>query len=172
MCRAHKRNSVWLLSMMHTEYSLTILVLTDLNIWYRKPTEDSGEWPAYTLKDKHYISLSPTSSVKRHMLPGKMAFWNSLVSSLTEPEPTQQPIAPPTTKPLPVTLCPTGQNKDFAGESKDALWHFYWAACYSYTSFFFKKLYKVFLLVNIASSHFFLIRTLKRQCICKNIIKY
>jgi len=55
------------------------------------------------------------------MLPGKMAFWNSLVSSLTEPEPNQQSIAPPTTKPLPVTLSPTGQNKAFAGKSKDAL---------------------------------------------------
>lgn len=128
MDRAHRSISLWLLSMMHNRIhvSLTILVLMDLNIWYRKPTEDSSKWPAYTLKDKHYISLSPTSSVKRNMLPGKMAFWNSLVYSLAETEPTQPPIAPPTTKPIPVTLCPIGQKKAFGSKSKDALWCLYW----------------------------------------------
>lgn len=55
------------------------------------------------------------------MLPEKMAFWNSLVSSLTEPEPTLTPIAPPTTKPIPVTISPTGQKEAVASKSKDAL---------------------------------------------------
>lgn len=55
------------------------------------------------------------------MLPEKMAFWNSLVSSLTEPEPAVTPTAPPTTKPVPVTIGPTGQKEAVASKSKNAL---------------------------------------------------
>ena len=43
------------------------------------------------------------------MLPEKMAFWNSLVPSLTKPEPT---MVPETTTPMtPATVAPTGQKE-------------------------------------------------------------
>lgn len=91
----------------------------------RKPTEDSANWPAYTLQDEQYISLSPEPSVKKNMLSENMAFWNSLVSSLTEPEPTVIPTAPPTTEPVPVTIGPTGQKEAVASKSKNASSWFY-----------------------------------------------
>lgn len=61
-----------------------------------KPAPDS-EWPAYTLGKEQYISLSPEPSVQAKMLPEKMAFWNSLIPTLTEQQPTSAPFVP--TKP-------------------------------------------------------------------------
>ena len=58
------------------------------------------------------------------MLPDKMAFWNSLVPSLTEPQPTMAPIIPPTTKPKPVTVGPTAKKEAVASKGKDCLFFF------------------------------------------------
>ncbi|KAJ7388538.1 hypothetical protein OS493_037056 [Desmophyllum pertusum] len=80
-----------------------------------QPTADvnAANWPVYTLKDEQYMSLSPSSSIQKNMLPEKMAFWNSLVPALTETQPTKAPIVPPTTKPspAPVTISPTGEKE-------------------------------------------------------------
>ncbi|KAL9962059.1 hypothetical protein ACROYT_G031124 [Oculina patagonica] len=83
-----------------------------------KPT-DAAKWPAYTLKDKQYISLSPSSSIQKNMLPEKMAFWNSFVPSLTEPQPTMATINPITTKPAPVTIGPTAQKQAVASKATE-----------------------------------------------------
>ncbi|KAJ7388536.1 hypothetical protein OS493_037054 [Desmophyllum pertusum] len=74
-----------------------------------KPSADvnATNWPAYTLKDEQYISLSPSSSsIQKNMLPEKMAFWNSLVPALTETTETQ----PPSTG-TPATMRPTGEKE-------------------------------------------------------------
>ena len=99
---------------------LKVLIIV---ILCRKPTEEEAKWPAYTLKEKQFISLSPTSSIQKNMLPEKMAFWNSFVPSLTEPQPTMAPIIPPTTKPKPVTVGPTSQKKAVASKGKDYLFY-------------------------------------------------
>ncbi|KAL9962058.1 hypothetical protein ACROYT_G031123 [Oculina patagonica] len=84
-----------------------------------KPTEDAAKWPAYTLEDKKYISLSPKSSIQKNMLPEKMAFWNSFVPSLTEPQPTKAPVNPITTKPAPVTIGPTAHKQAVASKATE-----------------------------------------------------
>ena len=46
------------------------------------------------------------------MLPEKMAFWNSLVPALTEPQPTMVPIVSTPAKPVTLaTVSPTGQKE-------------------------------------------------------------
>ncbi|KAJ7340287.1 hypothetical protein OS493_003020 [Desmophyllum pertusum] len=80
-----------------------------------KPTADVNgtNWPAYTLKDKQFISLSPSSSIQKNMLPEKMAFWNSLVPALTETTETQ----PPSTG-TPATMRPTGEKEAATSDKK------------------------------------------------------
>lgn len=55
---------------------------------------DPKTWPEYTLENQEYISLKPSSSVEKDLLPEKMAFWNSLVPLLTKPEPSDTPVKP------------------------------------------------------------------------------
>ena len=74
------------------------------NLLNSKPAPDD-KWPVYTLEKEQYISLSPASSIQAKMLPEKMAFWNLLVPSLTEPQPTLVPSIPTS----PVTSRPPGQ---------------------------------------------------------------
>lgn len=68
----------------------------------------------HTLLRKSSISLSLASSIQAKMLPEKMAFWNLLVPSLTEPQPTLVPFIPTS----PVTSRPPRQAAAVADKGK------------------------------------------------------
>jgi len=71
------------------------------------------------LKDKNFISLqSPSSSIQNNLLPEKMAFWNSFVPTLAEPQPTMVPVEPITTPKTPATIAPTAQKEAVADKGE------------------------------------------------------
>ena len=104
---------------------MTIIRVKIKNLLNSKPAPDS-EWPAYTLGKEQYICLSPEPSVQAKMLPEKMAFWNSLIPTLTEQQPTSAPFVPtkPTTSvtsrpsTTPVTPRPPEQRDEVDDKSK------------------------------------------------------
>jgi len=72
------------------------------------------------LKDKNFISLqSPSSSIQNNLLPEKMAFWNSFVPTLAEPQPTMVPVEPITTPKTPATIAPTAQKEAVADKGTE-----------------------------------------------------
>lgn len=56
-------------------------------------------------------------SVQKDMLPEKMAFWNSFIPALTEPE---HPTSPPTSPVTRATISPTGEKEAAVGKGKSS----------------------------------------------------